>query len=99
MSAREVIGLTLIIVALVLVPAAWITSRLLWLASFLALVAGVILFFSARVQRRMEKSEEGASSCGSSGGRAMPTDIHNYTGWRSGGRSETMDSSGEAEGD
>ena len=93
MSAREAIGLVLIVVALVLIPVAWTTSRLLWLAAFLLLVLGGILFFSERIQRRLEKSESGASGgCNASGSRAVPTDIHNFTGWRSGGRSETMDS-------
>lgn len=93
MSARESTGLVLIVVALVLIPVAWTTSRVLWLAAFLMFILGAILFFSERVQRRLEKSEaEASGSCSSSTSRAVPTDIHNYTGWRSGGRSETMDS-------
>jgi uncharacterized protein (DUF58 family) len=90
-NAREITGLVLIVVGLVLIPVAWTTSRLLWLIAFLTFVVGGILFFSERLRRRIERSEPEASHCSTSPSRAVPTDIHNYTGWRSGGRSETMD--------
>ena len=91
MSIREILGMALVVVALVVVPVAWIASRWLWMVSFFALVLGVSLFFSARNMRRLEESEKmGGGS--STTGTPMPTDVHNYTGWRSGGRSETMDS-------
>ena len=103
MNLRETIGLLLIIMALILVPVAWAFSRLLWALAFSLLFAGVMLFFIFRVRKREEKieKESGGTSCHGTGA-AMPTDIHNYTGWRSGGRSETMDSSvdsGGADGD
>jgi hypothetical protein len=96
MSARETIGLGLIVIALVLTPVAWTTSRMLWILAFLTFVLGLMLFLTGRVQRRLEESS--GDRCSVSDGRNsrdMPTDIHNYTGWRSGGRSETMDSSSE----
>jgi hypothetical protein len=98
MNAREIIGLALIVIALVLIPVAWTTSRLLWLIAFLTFVLGGLLFFSERVRRRIERPEPEAGHCGTSPSRAMPTDIHNYTGWRSGGRSETMDSAEGSDG-
>lgn len=92
-NARETLGFTLIVAALILVPVAWATSRMLWFAAFLLLVLGSVLFWSERMARRLEASEAEPGGTGSGGQcRAMPTDIHNYTGWRSGGRSETMDS-------
>jgi hypothetical protein len=94
MTFREVLGLVLIAVALVLIPVAWTFSRTLWFVAFAVFVVGVVLFFTDRIYRRMSKAEAGGSGGGSSG--AMPTDIHNYTGWRSGGRSETMDNSSHA---
>ena len=103
MNFRETIGLLLIITALILVPVAWAFSRLLWALAITLLFAGAILFYTERVRKREEKTEKesgGASCHGTSA--AVPTDIHNYTGWRSGGRSETMDSSvdsGGADGD
>jgi hypothetical protein len=97
MAPREITGLVLIAVALVLIPVAWTSSRMLWLVSFLLFVLGSVLFFTARVTRRLEESESGSSGNCGPGSRAMPTDIHNYTGWRSGGRSETMDHSSGGE--
>ena len=91
MSFREWVGLILVAVGLVLMPVAWAFSRYLWLVAFGVLVVGFMLFFSVRVQRRMYGSSESVGS-GHGQGRPMPTDIHNYTGWRSGGRSESMGS-------
>jgi hypothetical protein len=92
MSLRETLGLVFIILGLVLTPVAWVTSRALWLLAFLLLAIGGCLFVTDRIYRRMTKSERdvGAGGGSHSSGRPMPTDIHNYTGWRSGGRSETM---------
>lgn len=96
MTFREVLGLVLITAALVLIPVVWTLSRMLWLAAFAMFVVGIALFLTDRVSRRMSKAETGGSSGSGSSGHAMPTDIHNYTGWRSGGRSETMDNSSHA---
>ncbi len=93
MTTRELIGLVLIVAALVLIPVAWLFSRLYWFVGFALFIGGAALFFTDRVIRRIEKSSAGGGHSGDSSGRAMPTDIHNYTGWRSGGRSETMDHS------
>ena len=92
MATREIFGLALIAIALVLTPLAWLSSRVLWFVAFAMFVSGVALFFTERVMRRISKSEGNGYGSASSSGQAMPTDIHNYTGWRSGGRSETMDS-------
>jgi hypothetical protein len=89
MSFREWVGLVLVAVGLVLAPVAWAFSRPLWALAFGVMVVGLMLFFTERVSRRMKRSSE---SAGSGHGHPLPTDIHNYTGWRSGGRSETMDS-------
>lgn len=97
MSIRETLGLALIILGLVLTPVAWMTSRALWLLAFALFVIGAGLFVTDRVQRRMAKPDQNGGD-GCSTGRAMPTDIHNYNGWRSGGRSETMDNSTGGEG-
>lgn len=100
MNIREVLGLSLIISALVLVPVAWPFSRLLWLLAFVLFVIGAWLFYTERVIRKEEqmKNETGASSLS---GNALPTDIHNYSGWRTGGRSESSESElgGSGDGD
>jgi len=92
MKVRETLGLVFIIAALILVPAAWAFSRLLWMLAAGLLVIGSWLFYTDRMIKKEDRltKETGKSDCS---GRAVPTDIHDYTGWSSGGRSETMDSS------
>ena len=97
MRLREAIGLILVIIALVLVPAAWAFSRLLWGLALLLFVAGLLLFYTERMAKREERLEKKTGRASGHGeGTFVPTDIHNYTGWRSGGRSETMDHSVES---
>lgn len=96
MTFPEVLGLVLMTAALVLIPVAWTFSRMLWFAAFAMFVVGVALFLTDRISRRMSKAEAGGSGGSGFSGQAMPTDIHNYTGWRSGGRSEAMDNSSNA---
>ena len=89
MTPRELIGIVLIIVSVALTPVAWMHSRILWSVSGLLLILGAILFYTERMTRRaieLEKHETGGS-----GSPVVPRDIHNYSGWRTGGRSETMD--------
>jgi len=104
LTLREIVGLLLIIAALVLTPVAWAFSRLLWLLAFSLFIAGIMCFYTQRMWKREEeriKKGSDDASCHERGA-AVPTDIHNYTGWGSGGRSETMDSSvdsGDADAD
>lgn len=98
MNILESFGLVLIVAALFLVPVAWAFSPLLWALSFLLLVVGAWLFYTERVMRKEERLEKEAGGSGLSG-RAMPNDIHNYTGWRSGGRSESFESQSSSSGD
>jgi membrane protein implicated in regulation of membrane protease activity len=93
MTFREGIGVGFIVVGLLLLPAAWAFSRVLWLLSFSIFVVGIWLFYTRRVlsrQAQIEKTRGGQQS-----GECTPTDIHNYTGWQQGGRSKSMDTSSE----
>jgi len=103
LNRREAAGLLLIVAGLVLMPVAWAFSRLLWALCGVLLAAGVLLFYTERRMRReAQLSRDAVSSSGSGTGSPVPNDIYNYTGWRSGGRSETMDSaleSGAGDGD
>ncbi len=100
LNIREALGMALVVAALVLVPVAWAFSHLLWVLAFFLFVAGVMLFYTERMHRREEQIEKEAGGS-RLWGRAMPNDIHNYTGWRSGGRSESFEgeSSGGGDGD
>lgn len=77
-------------VALVLVPTARAFSRLLWVLAFCLLIVGAMLFYTERVRKR-EEALRGKATGHAYHGRALPSDIHNYTGWQHGGRSDTMD--------
>ncbi|MCA1791941.1 MAG: hypothetical protein LC667_19465 [Thioalkalivibrio sp.] len=85
-NVREGIGFVLILAGLVLTPLAWMWSARLWLLAFSLYTGGVVLFVTNRMAKRFEESD----GDGSEGGRALPTDIHDYTGWSTGGRSSTM---------
>jgi uncharacterized protein (DUF58 family) len=94
MTFREWTGLGLIVVGLLLLPAAWAFSRILWLLSFSMFAVGVWIFYTCRVLRheaQLDKTRSGQHT-----GREIPTDIHNYTGWQQAGRSKTMDTSSES---
>jgi len=95
-SIREAVGLALVLVGLVLTPVAWMWSRLLWLVALVLFAAGVLLFFTSRMLSRERELEKDAATEGDYR-PAVPTDIHNYTGWKHGGRSEPMD--GDSGGD
>ncbi len=97
MNLRETLGFLLVVAGLTLLPTAWAFSRKLWLVAFLLLVVGMVLFYTERMLKRDKASrrEEPGGGCG---GSAVPTDINNYTGWRSGGRSETMDNASDSGG-
>ena len=100
MNIREALGLFFVVAALLSVPTAWAFSRLFWALAFVLFVVGVFLFYTERMHRRAEQIEKEAGGSRLSG-RGMPTDINNYTGWRSGGRTESFEgeSSGGADGD
>lgn len=86
MSFRETAGFMLIIVGLLMVPVAWMFSRTLWFAAFVLVTLGMLLFYTERIERKAGASET------EHGGRPLPSDINDYTGWSSGGgHSESMD--------
>ena len=93
MTFREWTGLVLIVVGLLLLPAAWAFSRALWLLSFSMFVVGVWIFYTGRILRREARLDKLKGS--QRAGRNLPSDINDYTGWQQAGRSKTMDTSSE----
>lgn len=91
MVFREILGLVVTVIGLALTPVAWVSSRAMWAAAFACTVLGLWLLFTERVVRKLSRSSNGAASADGSG-HAMLTDIHNHSGWRSGGRMETLES-------
>jgi len=92
-----------VVTGLVLIPTAWAFSRTLTVIAFFLLVAGALLFYTDRVRKREEMLAKEVSGGSCVGGSPMPTDIHNNTGWRTGGRradsSDSSVDSGGADGD
>lgn len=93
MNLREALGLALLVIAVALVPMGWYVSRMLWFLSLIGIIVGVGLFYTERRLKREAQIEKESAGGDKGCGPVVPTDIHNYTGWRFGGRSETMDDS------
>lgn len=99
LSFREGIGLFLAVVGAALVPLGWIISAKILVVAGILFGVGAVLFYSQRRIKREEEIEK-ESSGGGGTGHAVPKDIHNYTGWRSGGRRDDFEStSGSSGGD
>ncbi len=90
---KEWSGLVLTVVGLLLIPVGWAFSRAVWLVGFGLLALGLWMFYTLRICRRERKLEEGVGHQQTVGD--SPTDIHNYSGWQHGGRSQTMDTRSE----
>ena len=92
MEARNYIGIVLVAIGTTIIPIGWMFSPILTLVGFLLFVLGLVIFMT---QKYLQKSEE--AEFGSYGkdrhGPCVPTDIHDYSGWGSGGRSEGWSSS------
>lgn len=95
LNLRETSGLALIFLGLVLIPTAWAFSRELTVIAFVLFGVGGALFYTERVQKRDERLAKEAGGSGTSHGTPMPTDIHNYTGWRTGGRRADANDGGD----
>ncbi len=92
MNFREMLGLSLTVVGLILFPVGWAFSRMLWFLGFSLVAVGLWFFYSERMATRegkLEKKDEGVPLYK----RPMPSDVQDYTGWSKGGRSETMEDS------
>ncbi len=97
MTAREIIGLVFLIAGVATVPLGWIVSHNILLLTGLLFGAGAWLFYTERMLKRAAQLDKEDTSGGNSG-HPIPGDIHNYTGWHTGGRAESFDSSSSSEG-
>jgi hypothetical protein len=97
MEARNWIGTALIVAGMALQPVGWMFVLWLQIVSLLLIFAGLLIFIT---QKYIEKSEEQEFHSSSSGGTVVPSDIHDHSGWGSGGRSESWsDGNGDGGGD
>ncbi|MBI3188877.1 MAG: hypothetical protein HYZ31_13560 [Gammaproteobacteria bacterium] len=97
MTVREIIGLVILIVGTAIVPLGWIISHKLLLLAGLFIGVGAWLYYTERMLKREEQLSKESTGSGNHG-PAIPGDIHNYTGWRTGGRTEHFDSNSESGG-
>ena len=89
-------GLAMLFAGPVIAPVAWMLSARLWLVAFTLYVLGLVFFLTDRMLKRAAENGKEGDGGEVSYGPALPSDIHNYTGWRDGGRSSTMnDHSGD----
>jgi hypothetical protein len=91
MTVREVAGLLLLIVGTALVPLGWIISHKILLLVGVLVGVGAWLFYTERMLKK-EKQLARENTGNGSHGTPLPGDIHNYTGWRTGGRTQPIDS-------
>ena len=96
MTTRELAGLVFLIVGTAVVPLGWIVSHKILLLAALFIGAGAWLFYTARMLKRAEQLAK-ESTGGGNYGPPTPGDVHNYTGWRTGGRTQPLDT-GSSEG-
>ena len=85
MKFRELIGLLLIVLGFVITPVAWAYYHILWGLCILLIGGGAYLFHTERVSKKLDEieKEDQYSSRSSNYSAPMPSDIFNYTGWRS----------------
>lgn len=89
MSPSRIVGLFTLIGGVILQPLGWMFSHWLTPVSFVAILVGVILLLRGHKQ----DGSDGGEASGPSTGRAMPGDIHGYSGQMTGGRSTSWESS------
>ncbi len=95
MEMRNWIGIIIILAGVIIQPVGWMFHFWLQILSFVLIFIGVVIFVT---QKYIEKSEEREFSSGSGNRQAMPGDIHDYSGWGEGGRSESWSSSHGSDG-
>jgi uncharacterized membrane protein len=98
LNLREISGLVLVVLGLIIIPTAWAFSRSLTVIAFVLLGVGVVLFYTERIIKREQRMAKEAGSSDGNCGSPMPTDIHNHTGWRTGGRRADDNDSGDGGG-
>jgi hypothetical protein len=92
---REIAGLVLCCIAVALIPVGFHVSRSVWLVAVLLAVVGVVLMYTERVHRNARELDKQPSN--EPVGTSVPGDIHNSSGWRTGGRRHEIESDSSAE--
>jgi hypothetical protein len=84
---REIVGVVLASLGVALIPIGWYLSRFLWVAAVVIALVGILLFMTKRVVAAEDELSRQSSAYAPPVKPSVPGDIHNYSGWRDGGRS------------
>jgi len=84
---REISGLVIGAIGVAFIPIGWYFSRSLWIVAFVFAVVGFVLLYTDRVEKREREIENTPAPYAPPVRPAVPADVHNYSGWRDGGRS------------
>jgi len=96
MEFRNWIGITIIVFGVLLLPIGWMFYFPLQIISFALIFVGGLIFFT---NKYLDKSVENEFNSGSRSGSAMPSDVHDHSGWGKGGRSDSWTSDQDGGGD
>jgi len=88
MEPRNWIGIILVIIGVIIQPVGWMYTFWLQILSFVLIFIGVFIFVT---QKYLDYSV--ARELSGKGGSGMPGDIHDSSGWGSGGRSDSWEAS------
>jgi hypothetical protein len=88
MNPIRAVGLVVLIAGVVVQPLGWMYVQWLTMASFVAIVLGVILLIAWRERQVANAGRANPRTAG----REMPGDIHGHSGQMSGGRSTSWKS-------
>ena len=88
MEPRNWIGIIIILLGVILQPVGWMFVFWVQILSFVLITIGVFIFVTQKYINYKEEKEFVSRRSGS----GMPGDIHENSGWGSGGRSESWSS-------
>jgi len=96
MEPRNWIGLIIIFIGVAIQPIGWMFYFWVQILSFILIVIGLLIFCT---QKYLDYQVEKEFSSGSSNGQGIPGDVHDHSGWGSGGQSSSWSSSDSGGGD
>ena len=104
MDFRKWIGLGSILAGVLIQPIGWMYEFWLQILSFVLIFVGAFIFVTQKyVDKAVKEFNSGGRGRrgrrGRRGGPVMPGDIHDYSGWGKGGRSESYMSKSSSDGD
>lgn len=85
MEARHYVGIVIIIAGVGLQPVGWVYYYPLQILSFILIFIGVAIFAT---QKYLDRKDEALSNRYMPR-QGMPGDIHDYSGWSNGGKSQS----------